>query len=173
MTDIDRRALLGGLALAGGAMATAGTGAVAAPQMMQFADMKKEADVACIYHCDFGDNARFGQLLGNVSNHYSVYGGNSFDVQLVIVAHSAGVKFFMESLDGSPWKDDAEALKHFERLEGIAKNGLKVMLCNITFERLKLDRDKVRKADFIVMVPSGVATVAALQAKGFGYIKVG
>lgn len=171
MTDIDRRALLGGLALAGGAMAAGA--ATAAPQMLQFADMKKEADVACVYHCDFGDNARFGQLLGNVSNHYSVYGGNSFDVQLVIVAHSAGVKFFLESLEGSPWKDDAEALKHFERIESIAKNGLKVMLCNITFERLKLDREKVRKADFIVMVPSGVATVAALQSKGFAYLKVG
>lgn len=171
MTEIDRRALLGGLAVAGGALAAGA--AHAAPPTMQFADMKKEADVACVYHCDFGDNARFGTLLGNISNHYSAYGGNSFDVQIVIVAHGQGVKFFLESLEGSPWKDDAEALKHFERIESIAKSGLKVMLCNITFERLKLDREKVRKADFIVMVPSGVATVAALQSKGFGYIKIG
>jgi hypothetical protein len=171
MTEIDRRAVIGGLALAGCAVA-AGR-AAAAPQALALSDLKKEADVACLYHVDFGDNKRFEQVLNNISNHYSAYGGNPFDVQLAIVAHSAGVKFFMESLDGSPWKDDAEALKHFERIENIAKNGLKVMLCNITFERLKLDREKVRKSDFIAMVPSGVATVAALQSMGFGYIKVG
>ncbi len=171
MTDIDRRSLIGSLALAGGAVAAGA--ATAAPANVQFADMKKEADVAVIYHVDFGDNKRFAQVLNNISNHYSVYGGNPLDIQIVIVAHSAGVKYFMADLDGSPWKDDAEALAQFERVESLSKNGLRIMLCNITFERLKLDREKIRKADFVVMVPSGVATLGALQAKGFGYIKVG
>jgi uncharacterized protein len=30
-----------------------------------------------------------------------------------------------------------------------------------------------RRDDFVSFVPSGVATVAAMQAKGFAYIKIG
>jgi uncharacterized protein len=50
---------------------------------------------------------------------------------------------------------------------------LKVYLCEITFTRLKIDPGKARQADFIRFVPSGVAAVGALQAKGFGYLKTG
>jgi uncharacterized protein len=46
-------------------------------------------------------------------------------------------------------------------------------LCQITYSRLKIDPAKTRKDTFLKFVPSGVATVAELQAKGFGYLKVG
>ncbi len=172
MTQIDRRAVLGGLALAGGTLA-AGS-ARAAPKVLPMADLKKEAEVACLYHCDFGDVPRFTQMLGNISNHYSVYGADPFAVQLAVVAHGPGVKFFMEKLDTTMWKDEAAAvLPLFERVNDLGKTGLQVYLCDITFERLKLDRAHARVAPFIAFVPSGVATVATLQAKGFGYLKVG
>lgn len=170
MTDLDRRAVLGGIAMAGGALASAA--AIAAPAMLQLSDLKKEGEVACVYHCDFGEEARYSQMLTNISNHYSVYGADPFALQIVVVAHGAGVKFFLEDLEGTKWKDEASALKTFERVEDLAKNGLAIYLCDITFERLKLDRAKVRKADFVSFVPSGVATVAALQTKGFAYLKV-
>ena len=137
------------------------------------ADLKKEAEVACLYHCDFGDAPRFGQMLNNIGNHYAAYGSDPFALQLAIVTHSAGVKYFLEKLEGTPWKDDVAALALFEKVESLAKNGLKVYLCDITFERLKLDRANAKVAPFIQFVPSGVATVAALQSKGFAYLKVG
>ena len=108
----------------------------------------------------------------NISNHYSVY-GNPLDLQLAIVAHGQGVKFFMSDLEGTTWKDEAMVPKLFDRVVDVAKNGLQVYLCDITFERLKLDRAKARSEGFVQFVPSGVATVGALQGKGFGYIKVG
>jgi len=58
-------------------------------------------------------------------------------------------------------------------LTDVAKNGLKVHLCEITFSRLKIDKSKARKAEFVGFVPSGVAAVAAMQSKGFAYLKVG
>lgn len=169
MSDIDRRVLLGGAVLASAAATTPS----AATPMLQFSDLKKEADVACVYHCDFGDPPRFVQMLTNIGNHYSSYGADPFAIQLAIVAHGAGVKFFLESLEGTNWRDEAMVPQIFDRVLLQAKNGLKVHLCDITFQRLNLDRTKVRKADFISFVPSGVATVAALQAKGFAYLKVG
>lgn len=176
MTDINRRALIGTIAVAGAGMAASGALAPAhaqAPAILPVFDIKKEADVACLYHCDFGDAPRFVQMMTNISNHYSAVDADPFALQLALVAHGAGVKFFMEDLEGTSWRDEIMVPKIFPNIEAQAKNGLKVYLCNITFERQKLDRSKVRKADWIRFVPSGVATVGALQSKGFAYLKIG
>ena len=158
------------LSAAGGLIAAS---AQAAPSQLKMADIKKDADVACLYHCDYGDQPRFAQTLNNISNHYSVYGSDLFGLQLALVVHSAGVKFFLSTLEGTPWKDEVIPPETFERMTALSKNGLKVYLCEITFTRLNLDKSKVKDAPFIGFVPSGVATVAALQAKGFSYLKVG
>lgn len=158
------------LGAAGGLIAAS---AHAAPKELTMAEIKKEGDVACIYHCDYGDQPRFAQTLNNISNHYSASGTDPFALQLAIVAHSVAVKFFMNTLDGTPWKDEVIPADTFERITALSKNGLKVYLCEITFKRLKLDKANVKDVPFISFVPSGVATVAALQAKGFSYIKVG
>ncbi|MES2601371.1 MAG: DsrE family protein [Pseudomonadota bacterium] len=172
MTDqkgsATRRSVI--IGAAGGLVAAT---AHAAPPAVSMADLKKEGDVACLYHCDYGDNARFAQTLNNISNHYSAYGSDPFGLQLVIVAHSVAVKYFLSTLEGTPWKDEIIDPGLFERVVALAKNGLKVHLCEITFQRLKLDKGKVQNAPFISFVPSGVATVAALQSKGFAYLKVG
>ena len=173
MTDQNsatRRSVIIGAAAGGLAAATS---AHAAPQALSMADLKKEGDIACLYHCDYGDNARFAQTLNNISNHYSAYGADPFGLQLVIIAHSASVKYFLSTLEGTPWKDETIDPALFERATALAKNGLKVYLCEITFQRLKLDKTKVKDVPFISFVPSGVATVAALQSKGFAYLKVG
>jgi intracellular sulfur oxidation DsrE/DsrF family protein len=170
MSMIDRRTVVTSFVAAGAAGISP---AKAAPATIKTAEIKKDAEVACIYHCDFGEPARFAQMLNNISNHYAVYGSNTFDIQLVTVVHSVGVKFFLETLEGTPWKAETADPALFERVASLAKNGLTAYLCEITFQRLKLDRTKVRQADFIRFVPSGVATIAALQAKGFAYLKVG
>lgn len=161
-----------------GLIAAAATGALAAtakaaPPMQQLADLKKEGEVACVYHCDFGAPDRFNQMLTNISNHYSVYGADPFAIQIVVVAHGPGIKFFLDNLDGTSWKDEKIDPALFERVVGLSKNGLKVHLCEITFKRQNISVEKARTAPFIGMVPSGVATVAALQTKGFAYLKVG
>ncbi|MBN9442736.1 DsrE family protein [Bosea sp. (in: a-proteobacteria)] len=175
MTDCtgtpSRRGLLA--AAASGLAVAASAAAAAAPRDVGLAELKKEADIACLYHCDFGDAARFEQMLTNIANHYSAYDADPFALQLAIVAHGAGVKFFLKDLEGTAWAGDAAAMKSFDRVEALAKNGLKVHLCEITFQRNRIDKAKAREAAFASFVPSGVATVAALQAKGFAYMKVG
>ena len=51
--------------------------------------------------------------------------------------------------------------------------GVEAFLCQITYKRLKIDPAKTRTDAFLKFVPSGVATVAELQGKGFAYLKVG
>lgn len=174
MADIDRRGVLASLAVAGGAVVAAATAANAAqPAVLDMTKVKKESDVACVYHCDFGDPARVGQMITNIDNHLSVYDYDPFKAKIVVVAHGAGIKPFIDNLDGTPWAKDAPAPQLIERFRNLAKLGVEVYLCQITFKRNNIDIAKARTDGFIKLVPSGVATVGELQGKGFGYIKVG
>jgi intracellular sulfur oxidation DsrE/DsrF family protein len=172
MSKTNRRAFLGVLA-ASGATLTASRLAQAAPETLKFSDLKKDTDVACLYHCDFGDQRRFSQLLTNINNHLSVYEFDPFKVKVVLVAHGAGIKFFLDDLSGTAWANDKIDPELYKRFAGLAKYGVEAYLCEITYKRQKIDMAKTKKDSFLKFVPSGVATVAALQAKGYGYLKVG
>ena len=111
-------------------------------------------------------------MVTNLGNHYDVY-ANPKDIELVVVVHSQGVKYFMETAAGTQWEMDSDLDQTFGLLEPLAARGLKVYLCEVTFKRLKLDKANARKRPWIIFVPSGVATVADLQTKGFAYLKVG
>jgi intracellular sulfur oxidation DsrE/DsrF family protein len=171
MPTTSRRRFLGALA-ASGATLTA-TQLAAAPGKLGFAEMKKDTDVACLYHCDFGEPQRFGQMLTNINNHLTVYDFDPFKVKIVVVAHGAGIKFFLEDLAGTAWENDKINPELYKRFTGLTKFGVEAYLCEITYTRQKIDMAKTRKDSFLKFVPSGVATVAALQGKGFGYLKVG
>lgn len=168
-----RRGMIAAAATTLTAAAGMAASASAAPRHLTMAELTKEADIACVYHCDFGDPPRFVQMLTNISNHYSAYGADSFALELAVVAHGQGVKFFLTSLEDTAWRDEVMVPKIFERVADVAKNGLRIHLCEITFARLKLDKARVHNAPFLSFVPSGVAAVAALQAKGYGYMKIG
>jgi intracellular sulfur oxidation DsrE/DsrF family protein len=165
-----RRGLVGALAASGASLATT---ALAAPAAFDVASIKKDTDFACLYHCDFGDPQRFSQMLQNMLNHYSVYEFDSFKLKLVVVAHAAGIKFFLEDLAGTPWEKDKIDPEIYQRFVGLTKYGVEAYLCQITYKRLNIDFAKTRKDAFLKFVPSGVATVGELQGKGFAYLKVG
>jgi intracellular sulfur oxidation DsrE/DsrF family protein len=168
----NRREMLGVLA-ASGALASSAVQAQSGPASLDLARVKKDTDIACLYHCDFGDPQRFSQMLQNMNNHYSAYEFDNFKLKLVVVAHGPGLKFFLDDLSGTPWEKDSIDPDIYKRFVGLTKYGVEAYLCRITYQRLKIDVAKTRKDEFLKFVPSGVATVAELQAKGFGYLKVG
>ncbi|MCC6777536.1 MAG: DsrE family protein [Hyphomicrobiales bacterium] len=167
----NRRELIGALAASGAAL---GSGAaVAAPAAIDLAKASKETDVACLYHCDFGDPQRFSQMLQNMLNHYSAYDFDAFKLKLVVVAHGAGIKFFLSDRTGTPWEKESLDPELYQRFTGLTKYGAEGYLCQITYKRLNIDPAKTHPDAFLKLVPSGVATVAELQTKGFAYLKVG
>lgn len=171
MTDTSRRNFIGALALSGAALGA--TRVAAAPAQMSLSDIKKDTDIACLYHCDFGDAQRFSQMLTNMNNHLSAYEFDPMRVKLVIVTHGAGVKYFLADRSGTPWEKDQIDDDLFKRYVGLTKFGVECYLCEITFKRNKIDFAKARNDPSLKFVPSGVATVAELQSKGFAYLKVG
>ncbi len=90
MKDTSRRNFIGALALSGAALGATRVGA--APGKLNLSDIKKDTDIACLYHCDFGDVQRFSQMLTNINNHLSVYEFDPFAAKIVIVAHASGIK---------------------------------------------------------------------------------
>ena len=123
----------------------------------------------------WGNSHGISQLLTNMNNHLSVYEFDPMRIKLVIVAHGAGIKFFLDDLSGTTWEKDKDKISDdiYKRVVGLSKFGVEVYLCQITFKRQNIDTAKARKDEFIKLVPSGVASVAELQSKGFAYLKVG
>jgi intracellular sulfur oxidation DsrE/DsrF family protein len=168
----SRRGIVGALAASGAVLASS-QGVRANPAALDLASYKKDTDVACLYHCDFGDPQRFSQMLQNMLNHFSAYDFDTFKLKLVMVAHGAGLKFFLEDRTGTPWEKDTIDPELYKRFVGLTKYGAEAFLCQITYKRFNIDPAKTRKDEFLRFVPSGVATVAELQGKGFAYLKVG
>jgi intracellular sulfur oxidation DsrE/DsrF family protein len=171
MSTTSRRTFLGTLAISGAAMTASHL--AAAPAQLNLPAVKKETDVACLYHCDFGDPQRFSQMITNINNHLSVYEFDTFKVKIVVVAHGAGLKFFLADRSGTPWENDKIDEDLYKRFAGLSKFGVEAYLCQITYKRQNIDMAKTRNDPFLKFVPSGVATVAELQTKGFAYLKVG
>jgi intracellular sulfur oxidation DsrE/DsrF family protein len=171
MKDTSRRNFIGALALSGAALGATRVGA--APGKLNLSDIKKDTDIACLYHCDFGDVQRFSQMLTNINNHLSVYEFDPMRVKLVIVTHGAGIKYFLADRSGTPWEKDQIDEDIFKRYVGLTKFGVEAYLCEITYKRQNIDMAKTRNDPSLKFVPSGVATVAELQGKGFAYLKVG
>jgi intracellular sulfur oxidation DsrE/DsrF family protein len=168
----SRRQVIGALAASGAALAAASS-ARGNPVELDLNKLKKETDIACLYHCDFGDPQRFSQMLQNMLNHYSAYEFDPFKLKLVVVVHGGGLKYFLDDLSGTPWEKETINPDLYKRFVGLTKYGVEGYLCQITYKRLNIDPAKTKKDAFLKFVPSGVATVAELQAKGFGYLKVG
>ena len=55
MTDVARMELLVGLALAGGSLIAADAAAHAQTAAFSLQTLNKHTDIACVYHCDFGN----------------------------------------------------------------------------------------------------------------------
>jgi hypothetical protein len=168
----SRREIIGAIAASGAVLAST-SGARSNPAAIDLAQIKKETDIACLYHCDFGEPRRFSQMLQNMLNHYTSYDFDSFRLKLVVVAHGPGLKFFLADRTGTPWEKDDIDPELYQRFVGLTKYGAEGYLCQITYKRLNIDPAKTKKDPFLKFVPSGVATVAELQAKGFAYLKVG
>jgi intracellular sulfur oxidation DsrE/DsrF family protein len=167
----SRRGFIGAMALSGAALGASRVSA--APAKLSMGDIKKDTDLACLYHCDFGDPQRFSQMLTNMNNHLSAYEFDPMRIKLVIVAHGPGIKFFLADRSGTPWEKDQIDEDIYKRLAGLAKFDVEAYLCEITYKRSNIDLAKTRDDPFLKFVPSGVAAVGELQSKGFAYLKVG
>jgi len=175
MIDLNRRTMLGVLAAGAATGTVVGSAVAASLPSLPLTALAKDRRQAAVYHGDFGDPARYAQMLQNMHYHLEAYDFDPMgtELKLVMVVHAAGIKFHLKSLDGTPWAKDTLAPELDQRLEALARAGVEVYVCETSLRIRNLTADHVKPASYIKLVPSGVATVAALQGLGYAYMKIG
>src|SRR5262245_26955558 len=128
MSKFSRRDMLGAVVTTGAALGAAAVTQAEAKEL-PIQNMKKTTPNAAVYHCDFGDAGRFSQQLRNISNHLAAYNNDPRALKIVIVAHSAGIKFFLKDLADTPWSEEQfdpklVDLKLVERMRTLSSLGV-------------------------------------------------
>lgn len=129
-----------------------------------------------VYHADFADPRRFSAMLTSINNMVNTYQEAlaEYDVRIVFVSH--GIRFLTtDALKGTPFVEDATLRARrkdlLERLRTLQETqGVKLELCGITREQVRLDPKKLIAN--VELVPSGVVRIAELQHGGFAYLKI-
>ncbi len=127
--------------------------------MTQAVNNNSSADnINVVYHID--DGSRASALLKNVQNHLNA----APDTKIAVVAHGTGIDFMLNN------KLDANGNPYSGIMDTLAQQGVDFKVCNNTLRsRDLIAADAAYPA---VVVPSGVAEVARLQAKeGYVYLK--
>lgn len=114
--------------------------------------LQARAEVRVVYHLNEGV-AQASRALTNIRNHLEA----DPDVKIVVVAHGPGLDFLMDGAVGPHGQTFAGAVAD------LTNKGVRFAACNNTMQNRKITRDRlVMEA---VVVPSGVAEVARLQAR--------
>jgi intracellular sulfur oxidation DsrE/DsrF family protein len=108
--------------------------------------------VRVVYHLSEGI-AQASRAMNNIRNHLEA----DPDVRIVVVSHGQGLDFLLDGAVGSNGQPFAGTIAD------LANKGVRFAACNNTMQNRKITRDRlVMEA---VVVPSGVAEVARLQAR--------
>ncbi len=114
-----------------------------------------------VYHINYGDETLLNAALGNAKNHIAAVGKDKIDMKIVM--HGNGVDLL---------KIANNNLDMQQKVINLKKDGVDFEVCKNTLTGKKInyknDLFDVSEKD---IVPSGVAEVANLQAKGYAYIK--
>lgn len=114
-----------------------------------------------VYHVNVDDEKQLKATLGNIQNHINAVGKENIDLRVVM--HGPGVQLLQIANKNPDFQDKISNLK---------RQGVHFNVCNNTLVGKKIDYKTdlydVSKED---IVPSGVAELAALQSKGFSYVK--
>ena len=110
------------------------------------------AEVRVVYHLSEGV-AQASRAMTNIRNHLEA----DPDVKIVVVAHGLGLDFLLDGATSPNVQPFAGAIAD------LTNKGVRFAACNNTMQNRKITRDRlVMEA---VVVPSGVAEVARLQAR--------
>lgn len=117
-----------------------------------------------VYHIN--DIHTAGGALRNVKNHLNALGDEN--VEIIVVTHSSGAFSMVDGAMGKKDKD-GKAYDFRDQIAGLANRGVKFQICANTIKGKKIPKEKIN--EHAEVVPSGVAHVAALQQKGYLYVK--
>ncbi len=125
-----------------------------------------------VYHINYDDPKQQAGAMRNIQNHINAVGAENLDLKVVL--HGKGLSLLLTPDNAAKTKltlgnasDEMQA-----KISGLKDQGVNFQVCSNTLRGKKVSYEEdlydVDKAD---IVPSGVAELASLQAKGYTYIK--
>jgi intracellular sulfur oxidation DsrE/DsrF family protein len=116
-----------------------------------------------VYHLngEGGEGGRiYKQILQNLDNHLNAVGKDKLSIHVVM--HGDGLGMLRVAQKDPQMQASIDNLK---------LQNVKFLVCNFTLLRRSIKLGELYDAVEDDIVPSGVAEVAHLQSKGFGYLK--
>ncbi len=115
------------------------------------------------YHINLNggdDDAYYFASMRNAQNHINAVGAGNIEFRIVM--HGNGINLVKNAKDNTRLQSAIAALKG---------QNVEFLVCKNTMTDRKIERDQLYDVDAEDIVPSGVAELSYLQAKGFTYIK--
>jgi uncharacterized protein len=118
-----------------------------------------EKNVKAIYHLNDG-RSQAQRAMVNIRNHLDA----DPLADVVVVANGSGIDFLLEGAEA------ADGALFARSIEELSRRGVKFLVCTNTLTQRKIGREKLPPQ--VVLVPSGVAEAARLQAhEGYVYLR--
>jgi hypothetical protein len=125
-----------------------------------------------VYHINYDNPKQQAGAMRNVQNHINAVGAENLDLKVVL--HGKGLSLLLTPDTASKTKlklgnasDEMQA-----KISGLKDQGVAFQVCANTLKGKKISyEDDLYDVDTADIVPSGVAELASLQAKGYTYIK--
>lgn len=125
-----------------------------------------------VYHINYDNPKAQAGALRNIQNHINAVGADNLEIKVVM--HGKGLSLLLEpdaientKLEYGNANDVMQA-----KITGLKDQGVSFQVCANTLKGKKVNyKNDLYDVDEADIVPSGVAEVARLQAKGYGYIK--
>jgi len=126
-----------------------------------------------VYHINYDEPKKQAGALRNIQNHINAVGAENLDLKVVLHGNGLALLLDPDSLDKLTKFKQANATDTMTaKIDGLKSQGVDFNVCNNTVRGRNVDVEHdLHDVDKEDIVPSGVAEVAHLQAKGYSYIK--
>jgi len=124
------------------------------------------------YHINYDNAKRQGGALRNAQNHINAVGAENLDLRVIMHGKGLSMLLLPEEAAHTKLPQGNATDKQQAAIENLKKQGVTFKVCANTLKGKKIDIDQLYDAEAASdVVPSGVAELAKLQAKGFSYLR--
>jgi len=123
------------------------------------------------YHVNYDAAKRQAGALRNIQNHINAVGAKNLDLRVIMHGKGLSMLLLPEEASNTKLPLGNATNKQQASIANLKKQGVTFKVCANTLKGKKIDIDQLYDAENSDIVPSGVAEVAHLQARGFSYLR--
>ncbi|WPE18166.1 MULTISPECIES: DsrE family protein [Candidatus Thioglobus] len=123
------------------------------------------------YHVNYDGAKRQTGALRNIQNHINAVGAKNLDLRVIMHGKGLSMLLLPEEASSTKLPVGNATNKQQASIANLKKQGVTFKVCANTLKGKKIDTDQLYDAEKTDIVPSGVAEIAHLQAKGFAYLR--